>query len=212
MKRECPLIGKENHQCMKSINATDILDTIYSNITSKTIKKKKLQKDFKDKYNLDKDTKIILFKANNFKQNGIINFLNIIARLTQTNFQAVVSGDESSLNFAKKEAKTLEIENKILFLVNFPIKTCDIFVLPTTNKKFANNIKTAMSEKCAVFVPNTNEASSIVDVFATMQRADDANTPNKIDALLKNLEFLKKVKKENLSSCYDANSNKQATT
>jgi heptosyltransferase-2 len=200
MKRVCPLVGDEHHQCMKNIKASDVLETIEANIFSKDIKKKKLQKNFLSKYNLDKDIKIILFKARNFKQNGIVTFIHIIMNLVQTNFQAVICGDKVSINNAKKEAKILNCENKFIFLNNFPIKACDIFVLPTRNKKFANNILTAIKEKCAVFVPNTNEASKIVDIFATMQGFDDPNTSHKIDALLSNLDNLKLIKKENLKN------------
>lgn len=197
MKRECPLEGEEDHQCMKNITATDVLETIYTHIVAPTLKKKKLQKDFLDKYNLDKSIKIILFKAKNFKQNGIVSYLKIISKLNEINFQAVVSGDEVSLNYAKKEAKKIGVENKILFLRNFTIKICDIFILPTTNKKFANNILKAMKAQCAVLVPKTNQVSAIVDIFATMQGVNDPNTSQKVDALLTNLDNLKLIKKEN---------------
>ncbi|VAY86864.1 ADP-heptose--lipooligosaccharide heptosyltransferase II [hydrothermal vent metagenome] len=197
MKRECPLEDKENHQCMKSITANDILDTIYYNVQALDMSKKKLQKDFLSKYNIDKKTKIILFKANNFRQNGAVRFLRIISNLNETNFQAVISGDSNSIKFALNWAKEIGVENKILFLENFAIKICDIFVLPTTNKKFANNVLKAMKERCVVFVPNTNEASTIVDVFATMQGANDPNTSYKIDALLSNKNHLRHIKKEN---------------
>jgi heptosyltransferase-2 len=197
MKRECPLVGEQNHQCMKSITANDVLEAVFANITALSIKKKKLQKDFLKKYNLSKETKIILFKAKNFKQNGIDSFLNIVSNISATNFQVVVSGDEVSMNLAKQKAQKLKIANKILFIEYFSIKTCDILLLPTTNKKFNQNILKAMQSKCVVFVPNTNEASCIVDIFATMQGANDQNTVNKIDALLNNLDFLKKIQKEN---------------
>ena len=197
MKRECPLEGNEYHQCMKDITSDDVLDKIYSNITAPTLKKKKLQKDFKFKHNIIKETRLILFKANNFKQNGISSFLKIIARLNQTNFKAIVSGDEKSMKLATKEAKELEIEDKIIFLKDFPIKACDIFVLPTTNKKFANNVLKAMKESCVVFAPNSNEVSSIIDIFATMQGVNDPNTSHKIDAILGDKKNMKLVQKEN---------------
>ena len=200
MKRECPLVGEQNHQCMKSITANDVLEAVFANITALNIKKKELQKDFLEKYGLSKETKIILFKAKNFKQNGVNNFLDVISNLSAINFQAVISGDEVSMNLAKQRAKELKIENKILFIEHFFIKICDIFLLPTTNKKFNQNILKAMNYKCAVFVPNTNEASRIVDIFATMQGANDQNTINKIDALLNNLDFLKKIQKDNKAS------------
>ena len=197
MKRECPLEGKEYHQCMKDITSDDVLDKIYSNIIAPTLKKKKLQKDFKFKHNIIKETRLILFKANNFKQNGISTFLRIISKLNETNYQAIVSGDEKSLKLAIQEAKELEVDTKILFLNDFPIKACDIFVLPTTNKKFANNVLTAMKEACVVFAPNSNEVSSIIDIFATMQGVNDPNTAHKIDAILGNKENMKLVQKEN---------------
>ncbi len=197
MKEECPLEEKEYHQCMKTITSNDVLDKIYANIQAKTIKKKKLQKEFKNKYNLSKDTVLILFKARNFKQNGIVSFLNIITRLSNNNFKAIVCGDDISITMAKNEAKDLELKNKVIYINDIAIKTCDIFVLPTTNKKFANNILNAMKEKCVVFVPKNNEASSIVDIFATMQGENDPNTSHKIDALLSSKLNMKSIQKEN---------------
>ncbi len=197
MKRECSLEEKINHQCMKSITAQNVLDKIYINIEEKNIKKKKLQKEFKKRHNLTKDTRLILFKAKNFKQNGAVRFLNIISQLTSDNFKAIVCGDESSINFLKKETQGLELKDKVIYLNDIAIKTCDIFILPTTNKKLASNVLTAMKERCIVFAPKSNEISKILDIFSTMQGVDDPNTIHKVDALLADKLNIKLIQKEN---------------
>ena len=198
MKRECPLTSEvENHQCMKNIKAQDVLDTIYANIEAKNIKKKQLKKDFLVKNDLSDDTQLILFTANNFKQNGIFEFLDIIADISANNFKAIVSGCDSQLNIAKQRIDELKIADKIILVNNFAIKTCDIFILPTKNKKFALNILRAMKYKCVVFAPKQNEATiKLLDIFATMESPNN-NISNKIDALLNNTGFLKTVQKEN---------------
>ncbi|MCK5110284.1 MAG: lipopolysaccharide heptosyltransferase II [Arcobacteraceae bacterium] len=197
MKRECPLDGVENHQCMKAVSTNDVLNKISANITDDKKKKKILQKEFIKQYNLEKGTKLILFKANNFKQNGITNFLNIIARINSTNFKAIVCGDDESLKYAKSEASSLQLNDKIIYLNDISIKTADIFILPTNNKKFAKNILKAMESKCAVFAPKTNESSVLLDIFATMSSPDDQNTSHKVDAVLFDNKELKQIQKQN---------------
>ncbi len=197
MKRICPLEGEKNHQCMKTITSNDVLNKISANITDENRKKKDLQKEFKLKYKLEDDTKLILFKANNFKQNGIEPYLNIISDIGGANFQAIICGDDESLNYAKSMASKLELTN-IIFINDISIKTADIFILPTSNKKFAKNIYKAMKFKCIVFASRQNEATQkLLDVFATMDSPTESNTAHKIDALLNNEDFAKKVQKEN---------------
>jgi len=197
MKRECPLTGELNHQCMKAIAASDVLDKIYVNIQAPHIKKKQLKKEFLTKNNLDKGTQLILFTANNFKQNGIFEFLDIISDISVDNFKAVIAGSDSQLNIAKQKIDELKIETKVILVNDFAIKTCDIFILPTKNKKFALNLLKAMNSKCVAFAPKQNEATQrLLDVFATMQDIDD-NIANKIDALLNNIGFLTTVQLEN---------------
>jgi heptosyltransferase-2 len=198
MKRVCPLSDKvANHQCMKDITSDDVLKSIFENLTAKNIKKKKLQKLFKKNHNLPQDTKLVLFKANNFKQNGVIAFINIVKRLVYPRYKAIICGDDASINFAKKEASKLEFENQILFVNYIHIKTCDVFVLPTTNKKFSKNVLEAMQNSCVVFTPKINDSSSLLDIFATMQSPNDHNTSHKVDAILFDNDNLNLVGKQN---------------
>ncbi len=197
MKRECPLKGEENHQCMKAVTAQDVLDKIYADVESEKIKKKKLKSDFLKKYNLDKNIKLVLFKANNFKQNGIHEFIEIVSKMQSTNFKAIVCGDDEQLKYTKKEAKDDNCEDKIIFINSVHLKICDIFVLPTHNKTFAKNVLKAMENKCAVFAPRTNDANALLDSYATMSSYSDPNTPHKIDALLRSNDDLKLIQEQN---------------
>jgi heptosyltransferase-2 len=206
MKKECPLEGKELHQCMVSITSNDVLNKIYETLIAPTLKKKRVQKSFKKKYNIPKKYKLVLFKAKNFKQNGITSFFNIISKLNKTNFQAIVCGDDKSIKYAREELLELNISLNIIYLNDISVKTADIFLLPTNNIKFANNILNAMKESCAVFTPSTNEASQIIDIFSTMQNPNDINTAYKIDALLGDKKQLKTIQKENVEkSLYISN-------
>ncbi len=199
MKRECPLTFEKNHQCMKAITASDVLTKIKSNILDEDKKKKKLQKEFIKKHNLSKDAKLILFKANNFRQNGVVHFLNVVARIVDPHFKAIVCGDDESINYAKNETKDLKLNNKVIYLNDISIKTADIFILPTQNKKFANNVLEAMNSKCVTFATKTNEAGTLLDIFATMQSQSDHNTAHKVDAILRDKKELKNMQKNHKS-------------
>lgn len=197
MKKECPLEGKELHQCMVNITSEDVLNKIYETLEAPLLKKKKLQKNFKKKYDIPKENRLILFKAKNFKQNGITAFFDIISKLNETNFQVIVCGDDKSIKYAKSELASLQVSLNVIYVNEISIKTCDIFLLPTTNTKFANNVLAAMKNECAVFAPNNNEVQQVIDTFATMHGPNDTNTSYKIDALLLDKKQLKTIQKNN---------------
>lgn len=177
--------------------ADDIINKYEAEILSESIPKKKLKKEFLYKFNLPKTTKIILFKANNFIQNGIFDFLQIVQKISIDNYQVVICGDDKNLDIAKKSAQELELVDKILFVNNFALKACDIFILPTKNKTFSLPIYSAMLNKCVVFAPRTNAIAQILDTFALMYAPNDPNTAYKINAILHSDEEIKKIQKQN---------------
>lgn len=144
----------------------------------------------------------VFFTAQNFKNSGSKEFINIVNNLNFKNLKAIVAGDKKEISGLRFQLSKEGLDEKILFFTDYNdlnrlFLVADIFVLPTHTKAFAKNILRAMFFKCAVFVPSTCASSEIVDVFATMMMPSDGSTAFKIDALLGRKEDLKHIKKQN---------------
>jgi len=163
-------------------------------------KKKEVKIPFYEQHNINEDDKIIYFTAQNFKRNGFEQFCDIITKIESTNYKIFVSCTiDKELAYAKKVAKTFELEEKITFIEDEIFNISDIFILPTANVNFSTAVVKAVTNKCAVFVPTNNNAIEIVDVFAIMDDPNDSNTAYKVDMLLRVPDELKKIQKENYS-------------
>jgi len=161
-------------------------------------KKKELKIPFYKEHKIKEEDKIIYFSAQNFKRNGFEQFCDIITKIESTNYKIFVTCTvDKELAYAKKVAKTFELENKIIFIEDEIYKVADIFILPTANVNFSTAVVKAVTSKCAVFIPTNNNAIEIVDVFAIMDSPDDSNTAYKVDMLLRVPDELKKIQKEN---------------
>jgi hypothetical protein len=186
---------------LKDINHSKI-NIVYPYTIAQTAYDKLIKQNFKEKYQIDKKTKIILFTANDLIKGGIHSFLQIISNLQERNFKVVVASDKKQIDTLKLLINRLKIEYDIILIDDCVNKdelfiASDIFVLPTQQKLFAPNILKAMCYKNAVFVPSTNFASEIIDVFSVMNSPQDPSTPFRIDALLANKKELKTIQKQN---------------
>lgn len=167
----------------------------------------RLKDQFKEKYGIAKDKKIIFFTANDILKSGIKYFLKILSNLENKNFEAVVESGYKQIEQLKILLNRQKVDYKIHFIQDYPDKdilfaACDIFLLPTIQKPFSQNILKAMHYNNAVFIPQTNHASEILDPFSLMSKQDDPSTSFKIDALLSNDEELKGVQNQNfIRSC-----------
>jgi len=163
-------------------------------------KKKEVKLAYYKKNNISNEDKIIYFTAQNFKRNGFEQFCDIITKIESTNFKVYVTCTiDKELQYAQKVAKTFELEDKITFIEDEIFDVADIFILPTANVNFSTAVVKAVSYKCAVFLPTSNNAIEIVDVFAIMNDPNDSNTAYKVDMLLRVPDELKKIQKENYS-------------
>ena len=163
-------------------------------------KKKEIKIPFYKEHNINEDDKIIYFTAQNFKRNGFESFCDIITKIESTNFRVFVTCTiDKELDYAKKVIKKFEIEDKVTFVEDEIFNVADIFILPTLNVNFSTAVVKAVTNKCAVFVPTSNNAIEIIDVFAIMDDPDDSNTAYKVDMLLRVPDELKKIQKENYS-------------
>lgn len=177
---------------------------IYPSIVLDYKKPKELKNSYLEKLNIYENTKLILFRAKNFKNSGVKEFLDICSNLTYLNFKIIIVGSKQQLNALEFAlVKYPKLDGKI---VTFDENSCDvdelflisdIFLLPTSTKAFATNILKAMYCKCVVFLPVNNDAKEIIDVYSSMDSPHDPSTAFKIDAILYDEKELKKVKKAN---------------
>jgi glycosyltransferase involved in cell wall biosynthesis len=179
-----------------TINNSKIYVAYHGHTISK-FKKKEFKKAFKDKYSLDKKTKLIYFTANNYEKNGLVQFLQFIKQLNFTNYKAVISGTPEQLKSVVPILKEIDIQDKVILEQGDIFRSADIFVLPTQNKSFASNILKAMACQCVVFTPASNHAFELLDNFAIMNNFDDTSTIHKLDMLLSNPKEIKIIQKQN---------------
>jgi len=198
-----------NQVLEKTSISRDKIEVIYPSINLKDKEPGELKVDYIDRLGLKEGTKLIFFTAKNFKTGGIKEFLEICLSLNYSNFKIIIAGNKQqmdSLEFLLKKYK--KIEDKIIKVVDSKkldelFLISDIFLLPTTTKAFSVNILKAMFAKCAIFIPSTNDAKEVVDVFATMNTPNDATVTFKIDAILNDENELEKVKNDNKKVAYE---------
>lgn len=148
------------------------------------------------------DEKIIFFTSNDFKKAGAKEFVNLVASLPSNKYVSIVAGTKKQIEALKFQiSKYVNLPN--LFLIDdfdnidLLFAASDIFILPTSQKNFNISILKAMYYKCGVFVTNISDSSEVVDVFATIESANDGSAPYKISALISNDNDLEKIKQDN---------------
>ncbi|HIP11890.1 MAG TPA: glycosyltransferase family 1 protein [Arcobacter sp.] len=174
------------------------IKVIYPAVESSKFKKKEAKEEFYKEHGLSKDIKIVYFTAKNFKKAGFTSYCDIITKLECKNFKAVVSTkDDKEKDFALDVLKHFNLQDDVLIVEEEIFKIADIFLLPTSFANFSINVVKAMASKCIAFVPESNYAVELVDVFSIMKDVNDSNTAYKIDMLLRVNDELKKIQKEN---------------
>jgi len=175
---------------------------IYPAIKKLDINIKEARKEFCEELQIPKKTRIIFFTARTLKTNGVKELFDILLSLNNDNYKLIIASDKEQITTLKFQIAKYNLDDKIIFYEDFKnmdllYAVSDIFVLPTYVKNFSLSILKAMSLKTAVFVSSTNSARELVDIFATMESPSDPNTSFKIDALLREKDDLKLIKKSN---------------
>ena len=177
---------------------------IYPSVNMVYKEPKLLKKDFLERFSLPINTKLIFFTANNFKNSGIKEFLDIVSNLSFMDFSVIIAGSKqqlAALDFIL--TKYHKLENKIIKIdvakhnVDELYLISDIFLLPTHNKNIASSVIKAMFCECVVFTTMNNDAKEIIDVYATMEQPSDPSTPFKIDAILFDEKEMNSIRKQN---------------
>jgi glycosyltransferase involved in cell wall biosynthesis len=180
----------------------DKIFVIYPYITTQSKYDKQLKKEFRKKYQIEKEQRIIFFTGKDLELNGLEKFLETINILEKKNYKIVINANLETLNMLQERLKHYNLDKETIVLENYTnidelFIISDIFILPTKQKLFALNVLKAMYFKNAVFVSSDNAASEIIDSFSLIVGQKDKNLSFKVDALLGNKEELKKIQKEN---------------
>ena len=175
---------------------------IYPYINTQLKYSKQLKKEFRKKYEIEKEQRIIFFTGKNIILSGLEKFLEIIHSLERDNYKIVIETNTQEKQKIQERVNHYKLDNKTIILENYTnidelFIAADMFILPTKQKLFALNVLKAMYFKNAVFVSSDNASSEIIDSFSLILGEKDRNTPFKVDALLGNKEELKKIQKEN---------------
>lgn len=190
--------------------SSDKINVIYNGFNLEKMNYQKSYSRLKNEFNLDylDDEKIILYVGSGFKRKGVEEFLTILSKLESKNFKAFVIGKEKKISYYKQLAKSLNIEDKVVFTgprtdVKDFYSISDIFLFPTRYEPFGNVIIEAMNYENAVITTKLCGGGEILNQSYIMETPTDYEIVKKIDELIQNDELLKQVKAENLEIVQD---------
>jgi glycosyltransferase involved in cell wall biosynthesis len=160
-------------------------------------KKKVYKQAFWDRYKLDEGTSVIYYTGKNLEKTGFIQFLEFVGNLYAENFITAITASPDQVETIKELLQELNMQDKVIVAQEDLFRVADVFILPTTNKTFSNNVLKAMACKNVVFLPKLNHAFELLDNFSIMATPDEAATVHKVNMLIQNKEEMKKIQKQN---------------
>ncbi|MDC0492613.1 glycosyltransferase family 4 protein, partial [Candidatus Pseudothioglobus singularis] len=178
------------------------IKVIYSGIGSKEINFHSSFEKLSEEYSITADNAVFLFVGSGFKRKGVLEFLQIIAKLDKENIKAFVIGREKNPKYYLDVAKNLGIGSKVIFTgpredVSDFYNISDIFILPTHYEPFSNVVIEALQSENVVFTTKQNGASEILEDKFIMKNPNDFSIVATIEEFLENKMLLKQVKNEN---------------
>ncbi|MEA3512131.1 MAG: glycosyltransferase [Campylobacterota bacterium] len=186
----------------------DKIEVIYPYVNKNIAYNKEIKKDFKNRYDIEKKDKIILFTSKNLAKNGIKKFLEIVSGVSENNFIVIIESTYKEIEPLRLQMNRSKLNFTYMFLEDYKDKdelfiASDILIIPTKQKYFASNVLKAMYYKSAVFISDSNYAANILDTFSTIQGENDRSTQYKIDSLLLNKSELKYIQNTNYDMSLD---------
>jgi len=180
----------------------DKIFVLYPYINTQIKYDKQIKRDFRKKYEIKKEQRIIYFTGKDLISSGLENFLITIKNLENKNYKILIDTNTQQVEKLQERLKHFRLDKQMIILENYTnidelFIVSDIFILPTKQKLFAVSVLKAMFLKNAVFVSRNNAASEIIDSFSLVFGQNDKTLSFKVDALLGNKEELKKIQKEN---------------
>jgi len=163
---------------------------------------KEIKEQFRKKHTIEKKSKIIFFRGKDVERNGLSVVFDVISRMYKDNFTLIIESSVNQIRPLKLKMERSETKFNYILLENYKnidevFMASDIFILPTQQKYFSNDVLRAMYYRNAVFLMESNYASEIIDAFSLIQSAEDRSVSFKVDSLLINKDELKKIQKEN---------------
>lgn len=190
------IIDKVSHIDISKIHV------IYPYVINKTQYDKSIKKEFRKSHNIEKNSKVVLFRGKDLSKSGLDMVFDVITRMYNENFILVIESSAKQINPLKLQMEKSEIKFNYILLEDYEkiddlFIASDIFILPTQQKYFSLDVLKAMYYRNAVFLMEENHASEIIDTFSLIQSTEDRSVSFKVDSLLINKKELKKIQKEN---------------
>jgi len=163
---------------------------------------KTIKKEFKKNFDIEKESKLILFRGSDLSKNGLEVIFDIISRMYKKNFTLLIESNSKQISSLRLQMERSNVSFEYRLLEDYKnidelFIASDIFILPTKLKYFSLDVLKAMYYKNAVFVMEANPSSELIDTFSLIQTAEDRSMSFKVDSLLINKDELKKIQKEN---------------
>lgn len=163
---------------------------------------KERKKEFRNKHNIDKKSKVIFFRGKDLQKCGIDVLFDVISRMYKDNFTLVIESSPKQIRPLRLQMERSTPAFSYILLEDYEnieelFIASDIFILPTSQTYFSLDVLKAMYYRNAVFLMESNHASEIIDVFSLIQSGEDRSVSFKVDSLLINKDELKKIQKEN---------------
>ena len=186
---------------------SDKIEVIYPYYHSRNSYDKTLKKEFRKKHNIEKKSKIILFRGNDLSKSGLEYLFDTMSRLYKNNFTLIIESTSKQIIPLRLQMERAKVGYSYILFEDYDnidelFNAADIFLLPTQQKYFALDCMRAMYFRNVVFLMETNHASELLDVFSLIQGDTDKSTSFKVDSLLISNEELKKIQKENQKIAY----------
>jgi len=174
----------------------------YPYFIPKTEYNKTIKKEFKKNSDIEKESKLILFRGSDLSKNGLDVIFDIISRMYKKNFTLLIESNAKQISSLRLQMERSKVSFDYRLLEDYEnidelFIASDIFILPTKSKYFSLDVLKAMYYKNAVFVMEANPSSELIDTFSLIQTAEDRSMSFKVDSLLINKDELKKIQKEN---------------
>jgi len=153
-------------------------------------------------YEIAKFEATFLFVGNGFDRKGVIEFINIIANLSDFNIQGIVIGHDKNIEKYIEYSLNLGLEKRLHFLgkrkdVDIFYSISDFVVLPTKYDPFSNVILEAMQFSNIVITTRQNGASEIIGNEWIMDSSKDKEIIKNIKRAISNRKFMNDAKKNN---------------
>jgi len=146
--------------------------------------------------------KIFLFIGSGYERKGVVEFLDILKKIKNQNYIAIVIGKEKKIDFYKKISVKYNLSERVIFLgPRFDVEDFyaigDFYILPTKYEPFSNTILEAMYFRNIVFTTSDNGASEILSSDFVFDRNNLEKVSRKIDSLFDQPKQMENIKQKN---------------